>query len=131
MFKKRKDISIIVKMAASDIFGGDPDSKTRKRECVDARIAITAYILNKQKRKEEPKKYNLTELGEAFAAKIHHATIIHYYKLHNSLIQSNRDYRLKYLQFVSILKSIDKKNEEEMPKTICNTTTFAISKVNI
>lgn len=131
--KEEKRISFYLKLTAKEIFGGDPDSPTRKRGSVDARIAISAYIFNKQKRREDEKKFNLTEVGLAFDSKRDHSTIIHYLKSHNNLVQTDRNYRLKYIKFASILKEFERKQnlkeQQKLENQNCNEAVFLIRKV--
>lgn len=70
-------------------------SKGRKREVVDARAQLSSFLYTKLR-------YSFKRVGIFFNRD--HSTIIHAINLHESLMTTNRDYSIKYVEFCDRVK---------------------------
>jgi len=84
--------------------------KNRKGEAVDYRRMVIATIRNNVKLSDQ-------KIGNLFNPAYEHATVFHHYKTHNNYLDTNTEYKEKYLLLLSKMSMNLKKDANEVIKS--------------
>jgi len=102
---------------ANRIFNGDCFSKSRKRENVNARIAISVILRDK-------KFYTLQTIASLFD--LNHEMVLYYQKKHDELIKFNREYRILYDSLINYSKE-----KTPLKHGFCNHSKFELRTISL
>ena len=101
---------------SNKVFQGDCFEKSRKRENVNARMAV-CVILN------EKKFYTLQKIASLF--NLNHEMVLYYQKKHNDLIKFNREYRILFNTLKNIIE-----DKGIIKHGFCHQITFSINRIS-
>lgn len=101
---------------ANRIFNGDCFAKSRKRENVNARMAVAVILRDKNF-------YTLAQIGKIF--NLNHDMVFYYQKKHVELMKFNKEYRTLFNLLINYSQE-----RISLKEGYCNYITFAVVRIS-